>query len=105
MGGRFENHPTQLPTHERTHITQIESYDSSKLLENLVGASGFEPPTSWSRTFGQPLLQAYAGICKSSIQPSLLRFLNDFQSFRFAPVCSQLPTLDARKGQEKGKVT
>jgi len=68
------------------------------------GATGFVSVTSWSQTLGQPLLQAYAGICKSSIQPSFLRFLNDFQSFRFAPVCSQLPTLDARKGQEKGKV-
>ena len=47
---RFENHPTQLPTHERTHITQIESCDSSMLVKRLVGASGFEPPTSWSRT-------------------------------------------------------
>jgi hypothetical protein len=49
-------------------------------------------------------LQAYAGICKLSIQSSFLLFVNDFQGFRIAPACSALLPLVARKGQEKGKV-
>ena len=71
----------------------------------MVGASGFEPPTSWSRTLGRAILQAFAGVCKLPIPCSFPHFLNDFQRFCFAPVCSRLPSLDARKGQEKGKLT
>src|SRR5215469_7537095 len=71
----------------------------------MVGATGFEPVTSWSRTLGRPVLHAFAGLCKLPIPCSFLHFLNDFQGFCFAPVCSRLPSLDARKGQEKGKLT
>jgi hypothetical protein len=49
-------------------------------------------------------LLAFVGICKSPIHSSFLHFPNDFQGFRLAPACSGLPSLDAQKGQEKGKV-
>ena len=78
---------------------------SCRLLKELAGASGFEPPTSWSRTLGRPILQAFAAVCKSPIHSSFHHFLNDFQTFRFAPVCTELSTLVAREGQEKGKVS
>jgi len=69
-----------------------------------IGCGGFEPPTSWSRTLGKPILQAFAAVCKSPIHSSFLHFPNDFQGFRLALSCIGLPSLDARKGQEKGKV-
>ena len=60
--------------------------------------------TAWSRTRGRAILQAFAGVCRLPIQCSFLHFLNDFQSPRLALACSRLSPLDARKGQEKGKL-
>ena len=34
-----------------------------KLLKGMVGASGFEPPTSWSRTRCQGLLNSVKSCC------------------------------------------
>ena len=70
----------------------------------MVGASGFEPPTSWSRTLGRPILQAFVRSCRSSIRSSFLRFLNEFPRIRLACACTELSRVDAGKGQEKGKV-
>jgi len=71
----------------------------------VVGASGFEPPTSWSRTLGRPILQAIAWLCNLPIPCSFRHFLNHFQTFRLAQGCTELSPLVTRKGQEKGKLT
>ena len=75
-------------------------------MRNLVGAEGFEPSTSWSRTRGQPLLQPFAGICRSSVHSGFLRFFNGFQE---VPPCAGLHRVAAfrcvkraRKGQYLG---
>src|SRR5215470_13411390 len=71
----------------------------------MVGATGFEPVTSWSRTLGRPILQAIAWLCNLPIPCSFRHFLNHFQTFRLAQGCTELSPLVTRKGQEKGKLT
>jgi hypothetical protein len=94
-GSAGQSRPPKSPPRFRTRGIQFRR----KYLV-VVGASGFEPPTSRSRTLGRPFLQALAGVCKLPIQCSFLHFLNDFQSLRLALGCSRLSPLVARKGQE-----
>jgi hypothetical protein len=49
----------------------------------------------------------FACFCRSlqiTIPFSFLHSLNDFRIFPLVPSCTGLPSLNARKGQEKGKV-
>src|SRR5215831_12215488 len=75
---------------------------------DLVGASGFEPPTSWSRTFDAPLWLGFAGDCRSYtfqlIDVQFLPFLNPDRGFHPAPAGDDgLRRLVARKGQGQGR--
>jgi hypothetical protein len=63
-----------------------------KLLKGLVGASGFEPPTSWSRTLESPVLGLFAASCTSLFPWPVLLLIQqlepDFGVHRFAASCS-----------------
>jgi hypothetical protein len=51
------------------------SQESSKLLKRMVGASGFEPPASWSRTSTAQILSALSGVAygrRTLISPFLV---------------------------------
>ena len=56
----------------------------ANLLKRLVGASGFEPPTSWSRTRrssqAEPRPEAYCGCCAYCV-------LTVYDGMGFAATC------------------
>src|SRR5579864_3648923 len=82
----------------------VWSSNPCKLLKELVGASGFEPPTSWSRTLGQPFCRVLYRYADFLYSPSSACVFSGLAAVCFALACTQLATLVARKGQEKGKV-
>ncbi len=84
--------------------TLISGGSVCKSLRNLVGASGFEPPTSWSRTRGQRFCRVLRRFADLPYSPSSACVFNGLRAAGFACVCTQLQALVARKGQEKGKV-
>src|SRR5215831_5739670 len=70
---------------------------------DLVGASGFEPPTSWSRTFDAPLWLGFAGDCRSYTFQFDRCAVSAFpQSRQGLPPCACW-RLVARKGQGQGR--
>src|ERR1035438_4204719 len=73
-------------------------------LLGMVGAEGFEPSTSWSRTRGTAILPGFAPYADLPYSSSSARVFNGLRANGLACVCAQLQTLVARKGQEKGKV-
>ena len=56
-----------------------------------------------ARTLGTPVLQAFVRSCRSSIDSSFPRFLNEFPCFHLACACRELSRVDAGKGQEQGQ--